>query len=220
MTTYNITVGGSPYAITTTDSAQIAALAAARVARNNSMPATVKVDGVDEANPDLFADDTAYLQSVLSVWKASNSDGDVAACAAQCLASYAGQGIPEPTPEVISPEAAKAQLMAYANAKQGAIEVGGVTISGVPVSTTDGGRIELSGAVSLAQLVPDHVFDWVTPTGKVSLTASQVIGVGQAVGLWVQTTYTALGNVIDAIIAGSITTKDQIDAAAWPGNSK
>lgn len=124
-----------------------------------------------------------------------------------------------------TPDAASAltqdQLIAYANTKQGAIMRGGVSVGGVPVDTSDSGRIDMAGAVTLAQLVPSHVFDWVTAVGPVSLTADQVIAAGQAVGLWVQSTFTTLGTVIAGIVADppTITTYEQIDAASWPANS-
>ena len=115
-------------------------------------------------------------------------------------------------------DGAKADLIAHANQKHNEVLNGGVTISGVPVSTTTDGRVSVAGAVSLAQLVPNHVFDWVTDTGKISLDANTIIGLGQQVGLWVQTTYTALGNVMDEIETGAITSNADIDAYSWPTN--
>lgn len=110
-------------------------------------------------------------------------------------------------------------LVTYATAKQEAVMFGGCVINGVPVSTTVNGKVDMSGAVSLAQLVPDHVFQWVTNAGAISLTAVQIIAVGEAVGLWVQSTYSVLGQVLAGIAAGTITTMAQIDAAGWPSNT-
>lgn len=131
-----------------------------------------------------------------------------------CGMAWDGTALSIPTPVLTKP-----QLVSYANIKQAAVMGGGITISGVPVSTTLEGKLDMAGAVTLAQLVPDHVFDWVTDAGPVSLTAAQVIAIGEAVGLFVQATYTTLGTVITGIIAGTITTTDQIDAAEWPSNS-
>jgi hypothetical protein len=116
------------------------------------------------------------------------------------------------------PAPTKAELASCANMKHSTVLSGGVTINGVRVSTTAEGRVDMAGAVSLAQLVPDHVFDWVGATGAVQLTASQVIQIGTAVGLWVQSTYTVLGSVLADIESGTITTTAQIDAANWPAN--
>jgi Domain of unknown function (DUF4376) len=119
----------------------------------------------------------------------------------------------------VAPVASQAALMAYAYAKQQTISQGGVTVSGVSVATDAAGRADLDGAVLLAQLNPEQTFTWVTSAGSVSLSAAQIVAVGQAVGLWVQSTYTTLGTVIADIIGASVTTTAQIDGAAWPANS-
>lgn len=110
-------------------------------------------------------------------------------------------------------------LNAYANAKYSAQMAGGVNIGGVWVSTTGNGRVDMLGAVSLAQLAPEHVFDWVNGATIIQLTAAQVIALGLAVGAWVQDNYTILGAVRADIALGNITTTAEIDAAAWPSNT-
>jgi hypothetical protein len=112
-----------------------------------------------------------------------------------------------------------AALLDYANAKYTAQMAGGVSIDGVWVSTTGGGRVDMLGAVSLAQLAPEHVFDWVNGATIIQLSAAQVIALGLAVGAWVQDNYTVLGAVRAGIAAENITTTAEIDAAAWPSNT-
>jgi hypothetical protein len=105
----------------------------------------------------------------------------------------------------------KEQLLQYANEKQTAVLSAGVVINNIPVSTTTDGRVDLSGAVSLATLVPEHIFDWVTNEGSIQLTAQQIQQIGIAVGLWVQATYSTLGIVLQGVNNETITDRATID---------
>jgi len=122
--------------------------------------------------------------------------------------------------EPAAPPLTKDQLGAHADAKYLVQMAGGVFIAsaGVWVATTDSGRIDMNGAVSLAQVNPAHIFDWVNGAETFQLTAAQVIALGIAVGLWVQQNYTVLGQIRAAIAAETITTTAEIDAAPWPPN--
>jgi len=125
-----------------------------------------------------------------------------------------------PEPEPVEPlPPTQADLNDYANTKYAAQMAGGVNIGGVWVSTTGNGRVDMLGAVSLAQLAPEHVFDWVNGATIIQLTAAQVIALGLTVGAWVQDNYTILGAVRADIALGNITTTAEIDAAAWPSNT-
>jgi hypothetical protein len=53
----------------------------------------------------------------------------------------------------------------------------------------------------------------------VQLTASQVVALGVAVGLWVQSGYTIYGQIVSGINDGTITTIEQIGQAAWPSTT-
>lgn len=124
--------------------------------------------------------------------------------------------------EVVAPEPeppTEAELRAHADMRYSEQMDGGVFVGGVWVSTSINGRIDMTGAVSLAQLDPDHVFNWVNGATVLELTATQVIEIGKAVGLWVQANYTVLGQLRAEIDAGTITTFAEIDAAEWPPNS-
>lgn len=118
---------------------------------------------------------------------------------------------PEPSADDI-----KAGLATYANRRHEVLLNGGVTVNGIAITTNTNGRVNLSGAVSLAQLQPEMSFNWVLDTGPVALTAADIIAMGQTVGIWVQATYSALSAVLAAIHAGTITTTAEIDAADWP----
>lgn len=136
----------------------------------------------------------------------------------------------------VAPVAAptKADLIAYANAKQATVANGGISVnvaaSGhapqlVKVATDVQGRIDLAGAVQLSGLNPGQTFDWVSNAGKTTLTGVQVQQLGLAAGAFIQAAYSVLGDVLGAINAGTITTSSQVDdptsvnLPAWPANS-
>ena len=66
-------------------------------------------------------------------------------------------------------------------------------------------------------------FQWVQSGGvAVTLTASQIITIFNAVTAFMQSTFTTLAAVLAAINAGTITTTVQVDSftsPAWPTNS-
>jgi hypothetical protein len=125
-----------------------------------------------------------------------------------------------------------AQLVAYAQAKQNAIATGSIKVnigtSGAPVyveAAMDALSLAwLTGAASIAGGNSSATLTWAQSTGPVTLTAAQTLTIYAAVQTFVQSTFAALGAVIAAINAGTITTTAQIDTPpaplpAWPVNS-
>lgn len=121
-----------------------------------------------------------------------------------------------------------AMLTAYAEAKQAALVAGGyafnLAAAGQPAEfvradTDIGGRLNLAGLVSLAQLNPSFTSVWVQAGGGLTLTAAEIVALGVAVGTFVEQTYQALAAVLAGISSGAITTRAQVDAAAWPAAS-
>lgn len=128
-------------------------------------------------------------------------------------------------------------LIAYAKKKQKAIADGGFTVNAnlsgvalnVAVDTSPTSMSNLLLAVQLAQMmiggtVPMGSIDWVQDSGNVTLTPQQVLAVGAAVAKQMQQSFTALGDIIAAIKAGTISTKAKIDSppssvTPWPPNS-
>lgn len=217
MTTLIVTANGKTYSYEAS-AEQLAGLGAIVASINAKVPA--KEDG-SPGDP-TYATDLALLQESIADWVAANpgsSDEVVVAKIGSTLDSWAGlPAPPEPVAATMSDEAKKAALLAFASETHRQVLEGGVTVNGVIVSTTPAGRVDMAGAVSLAQLVPSHTFDWVCTTGPVSLSAAQVIALGTAVGLWVQSTYTTYGTAVAGINAGTITTQGQINSASWPSN--
>ncbi len=211
MATITITVGGASHSIEATPE-QVAALDAQRVIYNGR---------VTEQDPEAatFADSTAFLQAQVEDRLVQAPDEVPTEIMARALASWAGEPVPDVVVPELSAEAKTALLMSYVSAKHRSVAYNSVTVNGVIVSTTADGRVDLAGAVQLAQLVPGHVFDWVCVTGPIQLTAAQVAALGVAVGQWVQAVYTVYGKIVTGINDGTITTTAQIDAASWPGTT-
>ena len=96
----------------------------------------------------------------------------------------------------------------------------------VNVASDVNGRSLVSGSVQLVGLAsssgqPAPSFNWINDGGvQLMLTSAQMMKIGLSLGTFVQATYTALGTVLAAISAGTITTTAQIDAAtAWPATA-
>lgn len=125
----------------------------------------------------------------------------------------------------------KSQLLAHAAAKQKTITSGGISVnvgtSGSPINveaqTDTASLIMLQGAFTIAAANNAASFNWVQDTGaSVTLTASQMTTIFNAVTAFIQSTFNTLSAVLAAINAGTVTTTAQVDAfasPAWPVNS-
>lgn len=110
--------------------------------------------------------------------------------------------------------ARKNNLMAYAASKRYAVEVGGITVSGVPISTDDRSKQMIMGARIAADADSSFTTGWVGEDGNIyPLTAAQVIGISNAVLAHVQTCFATFATVSAAITAGTITSTAQVDTA-------
>lgn len=188
---YAISLSGQSYTLSTPDDAQIAAIAACRARVNAAMPQTVKDGDNDIPNPELLADDNAFLQRAFEAWATTNpgfTAEEVEATKVRAFASYAGQNPPEQIVEDVplTGDALKAALKAYAASKRYTVETGGMTVNGMAIPTDRITQSKLSGAV-----------------------------LASAVAMHVQAAFSVEKSVSDAIDAETITTIDQINAAAW-----
>jgi hypothetical protein len=128
-----------------------------------------------------------------------------------------------------APIATPAQLVAYAQAKQAKIAAAGVTINlgtaaaplNVSVDTSAAGRVDLTGLAQMAAINPSFSTTWYQASGAITLTAAQLVALGEAVLAWIASTYAALAAVEAAIAASppTITTTAEIDAAAWAASA-
>ncbi len=228
---YSITISGQPYTLSTSDDAQIAAIAACRAAYNASLPQTISGTPVDNedgtqtvpqvANPALIDTDAKYLEFVFTAWAAANpgfTDADLQAAAASAFASYAGQNPPKQIIEDVplTGDALKSALKAYAASKRYQVETGGMTAMGTPVPTDRETQSKLTGAVLGFQsgaLV--GAIDWKASSGWLTLDQATVTALASAVAAHVQAAFSKEKLISVDIDGGVITTVAQIDAYNW-----
>lgn len=115
-----------------------------------------------------------------------------------------------------SPEPPPVDLYAYAASKRYAVETGGIVLNGMQVMTDRASQSLITGAYNFVQANPDVLVRFKTTAGFVELTTTQMMAVANAVGAHVQASFAAEGTVNAEIVAGTITTKAEVDAFAWP----
>jgi hypothetical protein len=119
-------------------------------------------------------------------------------------------------------KAAAEELIEYANIVQWKKALAGVMIpvgdSVIVVPTDTTALALLSGAVARAEKPnpPEYISWQAGPTTFVNLTPAQVVAIGVAVADFMQATFDTLQVVINGILSGAITSKEQIDSANWP----
>lgn len=117
--------------------------------------------------------------------------------------------VPQPFPT----DSKQDLLIAYAQSKKKQIEEGGITINGISVATDRASQAMLTQTVLGLQLVPNVDINWKNPDGSFTrLTAAQITLLASVVIQYVSSTFTALNNAQTEIVAGRITTNEQVDA--------
>lgn len=141
------------------------------------------------------------------------------------LACIADKGIGDagggPTPigslaelaEVFAAQYPAGMLSTYASSKRYAKEIGGITVSGVPVATDDRSKLLIAGARIKADANPGFTTKWKTASGFVPIDAATIITISDAVLAHVNDCFEIEETMLDDIDAGTITTREQIDAA-------
>lgn len=109
-------------------------------------------------------------------------------------------------------------LYAYAADKRWRIETGGITVGGVPVATDDRSKTMIMGARIKADADPNYTVGWKTEAGFVTLNATQIVAISDAVLAHVDACFDAEAAVLAGIDAGNIATIAAIDAFDWPPN--
>lgn len=115
-----------------------------------------------------------------------------------------------------TPEEVKSLLCAYARQKRWECEQGGLLFDGFGLPTNDAGQAYIKGAAQAAALTPGETKKWQVgndPIQFTTFTDVQQIALGKALNSLVQATFDTLADVGDAIAAGEITTKAEVDAA-------
>ena len=116
--------------------------------------------------------------------------------------------------DVLAPYGLFASLQAYAASVRYSKEVGGFTVNGVKYPSDRESQAKLTAAALFAQVDNTKTFVWKLDDGTFSpsLNATQMIEVAAAVGGYVNDCFAKEATTIAAITAGTITTRDQVDA--------
>lgn len=110
-------------------------------------------------------------------------------------------------------------LNAYAAQKRWEKEVGGIEINGLTVATDDRSKTMISGARVSSMANPNFTTAWKGSGGEfVPLDASAVVAISDAVLAHVSNCFAIEAQVLADILAGAITTVEQIDAAFHGSN--
>lgn len=106
------------------------------------------------------------------------------------------------------------RLLAYAADKRWRVEVGGITLGGVPIATDDRSKIMIMGARVAAAASPAWETVWHGSDGQTyPLNATQMVAISNAVEAHVNATFATFASVKADIEAEQITTLAEIDAA-------
>ncbi len=94
------------------------------------------------------------------------------------------------------------------------LETGGIEIGGMPMRTDRESQALIHGAYSLAQVNEAASFRFKTSTGFVSLTAAQMLEIGEAVAAHIQACFAWEADILDDISAGQLSSEAAISARA------
>ncbi len=100
-----------------------------------------------------------------------------------------------------------AHLPAYRYTK----EIGGITVSGVPIQTDRESRAILTGAYIRAKEDNTYTVRWKTPDGFITLNAATIIAISDAVADHVQKCYAAEADVAADIL--TLTSVQEVETA-------
>lgn len=117
----------------------------------------------------------------------------------------------------LPPMLAKSRLKDHAAAKRWQHSQSGLTLpNGVIVDTSDTSKAKVHQALSILEKGWAASVEWKAKNGRVVLDLAGITAVSQAMAAFEQACFAAEFAIIDAIDAGTLTTKAEIDAYAWP----
>lgn len=93
-------------------------------------------------------------------------------------------------------------------------ETSGITLNYIPISTEDRSKLLINGAALEATIDPEYTMQWKTPSGFVTLTASEVIAIARAVRSHVQACFDREAELLQALADGTLT--DDMLEQGWP----
>lgn len=124
----------------------------------------------------------------------------------QGLRKWDGQNIIE-----YSPKQDTESLASYNSTKRWEVETGGIILNGINIATDDRSKVMISGARVAAQSNPDFTTEWKTESGFVTLDASDVIDISDAVLQHVSDCFAKEATIQTMIDNGDVATVEQID---------
>ena len=153
------------------------------------------------------------IAAILTVL-AAHPDGDTTPASAYgegvVALSYGGDlTVAEP----LGKPAPAVDLSAYAAARRYAVETGGIALNGARIDTSAGAQAKIGNAYALMQASGAPSVEFKTQDGFVTLTADQFKALAIAVGQHVQAAYAREADVDAGIMAGTLETSADIDAA-------
>jgi hypothetical protein len=118
----------------------------------------------------------------------------------------------------------KEQLALHAQTVSQRIANGGISIpmpgqSPAEIDTHPNSLAAIARNLQLGSLNPQQKFDWVQRPSSLVLNVTQMQAIAKAAYAHEQACWSTLNTVYAQIDSGAITSKAEIDAAAWPKNS-
>lgn len=109
-----------------------------------------------------------------------------------------------------------ADLRSHAASVRFAVETGGVSVGGAAIDTSRDSQAMIAGALAYVRASEAASVEFKAASGWVTLSAGEVKAIALAVAGHVQACFATERAIDDAIAAGTITTREQIDAWPWP----
>jgi len=213
----SITIGNTVFEFVMSPE-QLAALGEKKALSNQTREAANQ--GKTENLEPLFETDTDYLQWVMGIWYNSQTPAptsqevtDKIQSTLNAYANIVDNNVPEVAIEQLSPEAAKAKLIAYVGEKRWNLEVGGMTFAGMSVPTDDRAKLLLMG--SAGSMADEDTAPFVVSGNVVNLTGLQFKAIYAAIIARVKALFEKQADVISKINSDEITTIDQINSYDW-----
>jgi hypothetical protein len=111
---------------------------------------------------------------------------------------------------------APVDLIAYAANKRWRVETGGIVVGGAHIDTSRDSQAMIANAYAYVTASGSSSIAFKADSGWVTLDPATVKAIALSVGAHVQSCFAIEQTVDAAILAGTISTTAEIDAAAWP----
>jgi hypothetical protein len=155
-----------------------------------------------------------------SVWSSARATA-VPVDDADYVAWLVAHGVPTPIATkgdlqvVLAEQYPPGMLETYCISKRWQKEQAGITLtSGMPIKTDDRSQAKITGAYAAAQAMPTVTTMWQAADGSVhALDATQIIAMNEELLIHIDDCFAISAQVLTDIAAGTITTREQIDAA-------